>query len=666
VLGRYRRTPALRWACQIGAGIVASATCLHAQGLDEPFVLETILVREAVSAEDQHSPFPSPGQTVIARDQLQREFPGSTLSTVLDTVPGVTTNVVAGDPSVGVAIRGLQDDGRVAVTLDGARQNFGRSGHSANQTFAADTEFLRSVQVVRGPTGTDAATGAIGGTLALRTVGADDLIAPDAERGGEARLRFGTLTAEPQMHGVVAQRIGPDTTVLVGGTRVELDDYTAPNGRDVIARQSNRSFLLKLERDLQPGNKVTLGLTTLGSEYFSGQRLLSRRNRLDSLNATLNFTGTLGLFDEVDATLFHTGTRVAQRRVDDRAEPIGPKRGYRTDTFGLRATAGTDHALFGWDNRLTLLLDTLRDDVDVNDPTALGGSLTAAGTRRFLSFMAENTTVIGPNTDLVFALRFDDYELTSDEGESTGSQVSPSLTLRHHMGPLTVYGILARAFRPPTLSEALVNGQHPEPADFLIRPNPALSPERAMTYEIGATLGIDTLLVEGDRLDARLTVYRSDVQDYIALEEQGTLFDPVFQFENVDEVRIEGAELEVSYEVPFGFARLSGQFTEGTDRDTGETVSGVAPDGYGITAGWRSPDRMWEIGGRYTRREARENGTLSSDAWNTWDLFLTRSFGNGGSLSLALNNITDETYTPYLKTEPEPGFNALASLSLKF
>jgi hemoglobin/transferrin/lactoferrin receptor protein len=85
-----------------------------------------------------------------------------------------------------------------------------------------------------------------------------------------------------------------------------------------------------------------------------------------------------------------------------------------------------------------------------------------------------------------------------------------------------------------------------------------------------------------------------------------------------------------------------------------------------LTGGWRNRDLTLETGARLTLVGSREDNLLSSEAWHTLDLFLTRSLGERATLGLALNNVTNETYTQYLNTQPSPGFNALASLSVVF
>jgi hemoglobin/transferrin/lactoferrin receptor protein len=69
-------------------------------------------------------------------------------------MPNVTVQQRADDPATAINIRGLQDFGRVNVVIDGARQNFQRSGHSADGAFYLDPDLIAGVDVVRGPTAT--------------------------------------------------------------------------------------------------------------------------------------------------------------------------------------------------------------------------------------------------------------------------------------------------------------------------------------------------------------------------------------------------------------------------------------------------------------------------------------------------------------------------------
>ncbi|MFN7051712.1 MAG: TonB-dependent receptor, partial [Gemmobacter sp.] len=84
-----------------------------------------------------------------------------------------------------------------------------------------------------------------------------------------------------------------------------------------------------------------------------------------------------------------------------------------------------------------------------------------------------------------------------------------------------------------------------------------------------------------------------------------------------------------------------------------------------MTAGLRSAQGA-EYGARLTAVGAKTSGDFQSGSWNTVDLFLTQPVGAHGSFGFAINNILDEVYTPHLETQPAPGINMQASLTLRF
>ena len=96
------------------------------QSLDEITVGATKLEERAI---DSLAPV-----SVVTLEQIQ----GRNASTVGDLVynmPGVWLQDRGDEPSTSINIRGLQDFGRVAVVVDGARQNYQRTGHFANGSF---------------------------------------------------------------------------------------------------------------------------------------------------------------------------------------------------------------------------------------------------------------------------------------------------------------------------------------------------------------------------------------------------------------------------------------------------------------------------------------------------------------------------------------------------
>src|SRR5262249_45549961 len=113
--------------------------------------------------------------SAVRSDQLERTMP-SRPSDILFGIPGVWFQERADDPGPAGNIRGLQDFGRVAVVVDGARQNFQRTGHNADGVFYLEPELISGADVVRGPVANIYGSGAIGGVVSFTTKDVSDVL----------------------------------------------------------------------------------------------------------------------------------------------------------------------------------------------------------------------------------------------------------------------------------------------------------------------------------------------------------------------------------------------------------------------------------------------------------------------------------------------------------
>ena len=638
------------------AMLLATPTVLHAQ--EEVIELDPIEITSETETEAGWS------SARIDEDRLATEYQGAGLDTVLRGVPGVTTQGGGADGGeIGVNIRGLQEYGRVAVTVDGMRQNFARSGHGANGTFSIDTEMLREVTVTKGP---GAKAGAVGGALELRTVRAEDLLPADGgATGGEFRLRYGTRSVAPTVHGSVAAQLSPALDLTVAATRSELDDYTAPNGQYVNAWQLTRSGLATLGLTTQDGQRLTFSASRLAKDYNTGMSgSTPRDNDLRTDSFALGYEGQdiLGGWS-VNGTIYQTRTEVAQQELDDALIPNGTTRSYETSTTGVLIEARRAFVFAGRDHDVKLTFEGFRDEAETIDTD---DSLTPSGHRTIWSLAAEDRIALGAAT-LTLGLSADSYELDGSDTSVSGSALSPRVAFEMPVGGgVTLHAAAALSYRFPSLNETLVSGLHPEPADFEVVPNPDLEPERFTSFEIGASYRHDGLLTGDDMLDLRATVFQNNARDYIGLERIGGLFGGYFQNANIDRVRITGLELEAAYDSSRFFGSLAGQVMRGTNLADGSELSRVPPNRMVLTAGVKSADARRIVGARFTVVGGKHEGDLRSDAWRTVDLFLRQDLSDSATFDLSLNNITDATYTPHLETQPSPGFNAQASLIVRF
>lgn len=160
-------------------------------------VLDPVDVSEG-QVKPEYQPYQTPGATnYISRETIDR-FRGSGPGDMFRGTPGV----LSGEPRNGgggidVNIRGMQGMGRVAVTIDGAENGLsvyqGYQGIS-NRTFV-DPDLLAGAEIRKG---SDASSRGIAGTVAMRTLSADDVVKPGETWGVWVKTGFGTNTATPR------------------------------------------------------------------------------------------------------------------------------------------------------------------------------------------------------------------------------------------------------------------------------------------------------------------------------------------------------------------------------------------------------------------------------------------------------------------------------------
>src|SRR5262245_59053103 len=143
--------------------------------------------------------------STVGAEQIQQIQPSRT-SDLFFGIPSVWFQERGDRPETSINIRGLQDFGRVAVVIDGARQNFQVSGHNANGVFFLDPELLAGLEIVRGPVANIYGSGAIGGVASFRTKDVGDILRP-GERWGF------------QTHGMIGTNLGSGLGSVFGAAR---------------------------------------------------------------------------------------------------------------------------------------------------------------------------------------------------------------------------------------------------------------------------------------------------------------------------------------------------------------------------------------------------------------------------------------------------------------
>lgn len=160
-------------------------------------LLDTINVNSG-GQSSVYSPFETAAPTTFISGQNIERFRGSSPADMFRGTPGVMSGEARnGAGSIDVNIRGLQGMGRVATTIDGAENAVtiyqGYQGIS-NRTYV-DPDFIAGIDIQKGA---DASYWGNAGSVAMRTLTADDIVKSGKTWGIRVKGGFGTNTTSPE------------------------------------------------------------------------------------------------------------------------------------------------------------------------------------------------------------------------------------------------------------------------------------------------------------------------------------------------------------------------------------------------------------------------------------------------------------------------------------
>ena len=142
--------------------------------------------------------------------------------------------------------------------------------------------------------------------------------------------------------------------------------------------------------------------------------------------------------------------------------------------------------------------------------------------RDIYSVFGELHLPLGYDIDAQVSLRYEDY------GGGTGGSLDPKAVLHWRMSDnLVLRGSVSTAFRGPTLNQT-VSGNSVHSLRYvaatgafkslIIKGNPGLDPESAVTFNVGLLLDRDDLLAGNDKLDVSLDYWSYNFSDPLVVE----------------------------------------------------------------------------------------------------------------------------------------------------
>lgn len=635
--------------------------------------------------------------STIRQDQIDRRMATRT-SDLFMGMPGVWFQERADDPGTSIVIRGLQDFGRVAVNIDGARQNFQRTGHNSNGIFYIDPEMIGGIDVIRGPVANIYGSGAIGGVASFRTKDVEDVLKPGQRWGilthGMATDNSGQLLGSA----FTAARVNPNVDFVFGGSLRDRQVQKDARGVDIPnSANDTQSGLAKLTVRPADGHEVKFSALGYGAQFFNGTPNTTRTSTVYDASV-LNYVTTLGwkyqkpedkLFD-FDGKVYWTSTMTDLTKVQGTNNAASGRlfatRSFTVDTTGFDVNNTSRFDTGPFHHAVTYGGDAFRDAVTVTDPTGTGDLFTPNGDRTvsgaFVQWKANYSTWL----EAISAVRYDSYTLNGGNFSSDGDRFSPKFTLGVTPLPfITFYGTYAEGYRAPALSEALVTGQHPflgPGSNFTFLPNTALRAEVGKTKELGVNIKQDNLFTQGDALRIKANIFRNDVDNFIdqtfvafgttapggviCTTPPPTPFPPFgggecLQYQNVAQARLEGVEFEGTYDAGVAFFGLSASHITGENVQTGAPLLKIMPDQVTGTVGVRLFDRKVTTSVSIQGVDGKDAADIPrstsapfgpvippTSAYTLINYYLAYTPHEDLTLMFGIDNLTNEYYARYL------------------
>ncbi|MFG1473021.1 TonB-dependent hemoglobin/transferrin/lactoferrin family receptor [Xanthobacter agilis] len=636
------------------------------------------------------------GVSVITSDELQ-QLMASTTQQVFFGIPGTTVIQNGNSTQASINIRGMQDFGRVAVILDGARQNFTQLGHNDGAgSFFLEPALLSTVDVVRGPVANIYGSGAIGGVVSFRTKDANDILKAGQQWGVETSGEFGANGPMGFGSAFAATRIGENTDLFFGGTLRTQSQYTDGDGNEVLGTGYDTwTGIGKLTFRPADFHEVKLTALNLDSTYTTGntypgtgttQYNTDVANR--TVTASYNYSNPDNAVFDWRSTAYWNQVNQDQTKVDGTCSSstgcVGDPRSFTIDTLGFDVNNTSRIDLATVKNAITIGGDYFHDDVDNQDNYGFGAGYNPSGERSvggaFVQWQADWTKWL----QTIAAVRWDSYELSSDTTSGTsGDRFSPKITVG--ISPfewITVYGTYAEGYRAPSVTEALVNGEHPSVSPYFsfgFLPNPDLQAEVGKNKEIGVNLKFNDIFSKGDKIRAKANVYRNDVSDYIdinymtaAVPECATAgWTLCYQYQNVAEAQLQGFEFESMYDAGVWFVGFNATVSSGDNQTTGAPLVSVMPNNVATTLGTRLFDNRLLASVRWQWVAAKTEADLPTDSaveptdsFNLVNAYLAYQATEWVTAQFALENLLNEQYTIYQQFVPSAGITFKAGLKV--
>jgi hemoglobin/transferrin/lactoferrin receptor protein len=629
--------------------------------------------------------------SVMTHEEMQKQVVID-MKDIFKYQPGVTVTGGSGEAQ-NIVVRGMGGD-RVLMIKDGMRMNEGYGANGQNDVVGrgfVETSILKQVEVSKSAASSLYGSDAIGGVVIFTTKDPADLLKGD---NSYVNLNMGYAGASSQQFiGFTGANSSGNFEQLLSATYREGNE--TQNFNDDLNPVDVESYdifykgvynfsvndRLKFTADVWQQD-VDSPYAIYGNNFRSlpGYSVLNEFTKAEQENTSFKVSYhselTNSWYDTLNVALYHTNTLQDDEEyfeVGVKDSPYGPDSfrniaqysKYEQETIGFLSNASKNMVVGGINNTFGFGIDIestnslrtvheyrLRDgDVDRDIHT---NKFPENDTLRAGIFI-NNVIELGKLT-LTPGLRFDYYDMVPKNAENDDStpfkaidehQLSPSLGAVYKFNPkLSVYGQFAQGFKVPPYDLAYIDHNNVM-AGYKVIPTDHLDPERSDSFEIGFRGHVGNFAFTS-------AIFHNQYDDFIntaLIATESGVFGPVqvFQYENIESVTIEGAELGVTYYIGDNWSLYGNtSYMDGENDDTGNYIASITP--LSGTAGIAYDNENWGIDSvlRWASSMKKVNdGEHKTTGFGAVDLIAYLNMGNDFKVNMRIGNLFDKEYVQH-------------------
>ena len=606
---------------------------------------------------------------VVDGKTLEREQPKTIGDALLD-IPNV--DVTAGESPVftNVQIRGSDPD-QITYLVDGVRQdNYTTSGNRPAFIFV-DPELVKQVEVRRGGGSSLYGNGGIGGTLAVTTKSASDMLKPGQQFGAKLKTGYSDDSREWSKSAYVYGKADIYDAVVAysrrdgGKIKSSKDGHRSNTPRD----SQYDAFMAKVTAAPSADNKFSLGYALDKPSQWTGKA--DDRSYYDLKQQRITGGWDFKTGDLVDLKLKLQYTKM-ENSFDNRT--YTPE-AYFSDTFesysgNVQNTSvfelGGVHAVtYGFD-----LSQTRQKAKDVNgaeDLTRPHSKGLDAGV------FIQDEYSITDSVSLTPVLRYSYYDRKPQTNDNAyyglesrhDSKLTPGITLTFSpTDSFSAYASVQSGYRPPMLDELYTSmSMYDGMIHSVVLPNSNVKPEESLNFEVGVNGDFKNLAAVDDRLSVKVAVFRDKVKNLIVagltgdsdMTDDGMVL--YYSIDNVGSALKTGFEASADYYIGDFDLHASYGYLHAKNEETGEEIPGLTPQQFTFRAGYTY--KPWDFNAWYRLRAYKGGKSSEETSWNsgeykTYAGFATHAVGfewtpkvagfADFAVNFAVDNVTNAKY----------------------